>query len=81
MASFDVRDRLGATRAPLLYVLSRSDRLFPSTLAPGVMKEMRETGIDARFVEIDSDHGHFASSTDAAKWAGPLRAFLAEIDP
>ena len=44
------------------------------------MKEMREAGIDARFVEIDSDHGHFASGTDAAKWAGPLRAFLAEID-
>jgi homoserine O-acetyltransferase len=80
MASFDVRDRLGAIRAPLLYVLSRSDRLFPATLAPGVMQEMWEAGIDARFVEIDSDHGHFASGTDAAKWAGPLRAFLAEID-
>ncbi|MDB5516681.1 MAG: hypothetical protein JWQ17_3439 [Tardiphaga sp.] len=80
MALFDVRDRLGAIRVPLLYVLSRSDRLFPATLAPGVMQEMREAGIDARFVEIDSDHGHFASGTDAAKWAGPLRAFLAEID-
>jgi homoserine O-acetyltransferase len=80
MASFDVRDRLGAIRVPLLYVLSRSDRLFPATLAPGVMKQMREAGVDARFVEIDSDHGHFASGTDAAKWAAPLRAFLAEID-
>jgi homoserine O-acetyltransferase/O-succinyltransferase len=55
--------------------------LFPSTLAPAVMATMRDAGIDARFVEIDSDHGHFASSTDAAKWAAPLRAFLAEIDP
>ena len=80
MATFDVRDRLSAIRVPLLYVLSRSDRLFPATLAPGVMQEMQSAGIDARFVEIDSDHGHFASSTDAAKWAGPLRAFLAEID-
>jgi homoserine O-acetyltransferase len=80
MTRFDVRDRLGAIRVPLLYVLSRSDRLFPATLGPGVMKQMREAGIDARFVEIDSDHGHFASSTDAAKWAEQLAAFLAEID-
>jgi homoserine O-acetyltransferase len=80
MASFDVRERLSAIRAPLLYVLSRSDRLFPVTLAPGVIKDMREAGIDARFVAIDSDHGHLASSTDAAKWAEPLRAFLSEID-
>jgi homoserine O-acetyltransferase len=65
---------------PLLYVLSRSDRLFPATLGPAIMKEMRAAGIDARFLEIDSDHGHFASSTDAGKWAEPLRAFLAEID-
>lgn len=81
MASFDVRPRLKAIRVPLLYVLSRSDRLFPATLGSGVMNEMREAGIDARFVEIDSDHGHFASSTDAEKWAEPLRAFLAEITP
>jgi homoserine O-acetyltransferase len=80
MAGFGVRDRLGAIRVPLLYVLSRSDRLFPATLGPGVMQQMREAGVDARFVEIDSDHGHFASSTDAAKWAQPLRAFLAAID-
>jgi homoserine O-acetyltransferase len=45
------------------------------------MTLMREAGVDARFVEIDSDHGHFASSTDAAKWAEALRAFLAEINP
>jgi homoserine O-acetyltransferase len=80
MAAFDVRDRLSAIRVPLLHVLSRSDRLFPATLGPAIMKEMRAAGIDARFFEIDSDHGHFASSTDAGKWAEPLRAFLAEID-
>jgi homoserine O-acetyltransferase len=80
MASFDVRDRLGDIRAPLLYVLSRSDRLFPATLAPSVMTAMKDAGIDARFFEIDSDHGHFASSTDATKWAERLRGFLVEID-
>jgi homoserine O-acetyltransferase/O-succinyltransferase len=80
MTLFDIRNQLSAIRAPLLYVLSRSDRLFPSTLAGDVMPLMRQAGIDARFVELESDHGHFASSTDAAKWAGSLRAFIEQID-
>jgi homoserine O-acetyltransferase len=80
IAAFDIRDRLSAIRASLLYVLSRSDRLFPATLPPSVMKAIRDAGVDARFFEIDSDHGHFASSTDAAKWAERLRDFFAEID-
>jgi homoserine O-acetyltransferase len=80
MASFDVRERLSTMRAPLLYALSRGDKLFPAAMAPSVMKAMQGAGVDARFVEIDSDHGHFASSTDASKWAGPLRMFLADID-
>lgn len=80
MAAFDVRARLHAIRAPLLYVLSRSDRLFPSIIAQDVMPLFARAGVDAAFFEIDSDHGHFASSTDALKWAAPLRAFLAKID-
>jgi homoserine O-acetyltransferase len=81
MAAFDARDRLGAIRAPLLYVLARSDRLFPSSLAPEVIAMFERSGVNVRFFEIDSEHGHFASSTDAAKWAEQLRAFLAQIDP
>ena len=67
-------------RAAALRALAQQHRLFPSMLAPSFMAAMRDAGVDARFIEIDSDHGHFASSTDAAKWAEPLRAFLAEID-
>jgi homoserine O-acetyltransferase len=80
MADFDVRGRLGNIRVPVLYVLSRSDRLISPALAPEVMALLREAGVDARYVEIDSEHGHFAAGSDAAKWADALRAFLAEID-
>jgi homoserine O-acetyltransferase len=81
IARFDVTDRLDQVRAPLLYVLSRTDRLFPPTLAAQVMPQLERAGVDVRYFEIDSEHGHFASGTDAAKWAPALREFLAEFSP
>jgi len=78
--AFDATAELGRLRARVLYVLSRSDTLFPPSLAPGVMAAMRAGGVDARYVEIDSPHGHLASGTDAAKWAPQLSAFLAGLD-
>ncbi len=80
MAAFDVRSRLGQIRVPVLYVLSRTDRLIPPAIGPAVMDQLKGSGVDARYFEIDSEHGHFASGADAAKWASALRAFLAEID-
>ncbi|OJY35437.1 MAG: hypothetical protein BGP06_06145 [Rhizobiales bacterium 65-9] len=66
-------------RAPLLYVLSRTDALFPPSLAPPVMAALKGAGVDARYVEIDSPHGHLASGTDSAKWGPALKSFLQEI--
>ncbi len=77
MARFDVTGRLDRIRAPLLYVLSRTDRMFPPALAPQVMAQLERAGVDARYFEIDSAYGHFASGIDAAKWAPALRDFLA----
>jgi homoserine O-acetyltransferase len=76
MASFNVIDRLHRIRAPLLYVLSRSDSLFPPSLAPKILQQLKDAGVRAQYFEIDSDYGHFASSVDAAKWTPTLRAFL-----
>jgi homoserine O-acetyltransferase len=76
MASFNVLDRLHRIRAPLLYVLSRSDSLFPPSLAPKVLQQLKDAGVRTQYFEIDSDYGHFASSVDAAKWTPALRAFL-----
>lgn len=74
---FDAWADLPRLTARVLYVLSRSDALFPPALAPRVMAAMQAGGVDCRYVEIDSDHGHLASGTDFRKWEGALAAFLA----
>jgi homoserine acetyltransferase len=63
----------------VLYVLSRSDVLFPPSRAPEVLAALRDAGVDARYVEIDSEYGHLASGADAAKWAPALRSFIREL--
>ena len=42
MGSFDVKSRFNEIKVPVLYILSRTDKLFPPTLAPPVMQAMRE---------------------------------------
>jgi homoserine O-acetyltransferase len=76
MESYDVTPELKRIRVPVLYVLSRTDELFPPGLAPGVMASLREAGVEASYFEIDSERGHLASGADAAKWARALREFM-----
>ena len=71
----------GKIRAKILYVLSRTDRLFPPSLAPGVMDGLARAGVEARYVEIDSELGHLASGPEAATWGPALRDFLATLAP
>jgi homoserine O-acetyltransferase len=78
-AAYDAEPLVARIRARVLYVLSRTDALFPPSLAPTVMAALATAGVDARYAEIDSPHGHLASGTDAAKWAPALRAFMAEV--
>ena len=73
---FDVRPSFPQIRARVLYVLSRTDTLFPPSLAESVMQGFRGAGVRADYAEIDSDRGHLASGLDAAKWADRLGAFL-----
>ena len=79
MEAFDVTPDLRRIRVPLLYVLSRTDALFPPSLAPEVMDLLQKAGVAARYFEIDSDKGHLASGADAAKWAPALREFMARL--
>jgi len=73
---FDVSERLGAIKAPLLYVLSRSDALFPPSLAPPIMAGLEDAGVDASYFEIDSDYGHMAPTLSWREWATRLLTFL-----
>lgn len=78
-AHFDVTRDLGKIRAKVLYVLSRTDKLFPPAIAPAVMDGLGKAGVDARYVEIDTDFGHSASGPEWAKWAPALREFLDKL--
>ena len=80
MERYDVSKDYARIKVPLLYVLSRTDALFPPSLAPGVMASLKSAGVDADYVEIDSDHGHLASGADAAKWAPALAAFMRKLE-
>ncbi|MCR6475963.1 alpha/beta fold hydrolase [Variovorax sp. ZS18.2.2] len=73
---FDVREQLGAIRARVLYVLSSSDALFPSSLGPAAMQDLKRHGVQAHFHELRSDYGHLASGIDAHLWSEVLREFL-----
>jgi homoserine O-acetyltransferase/O-succinyltransferase len=76
---FDTVKDFSTIRAKVLYVLCRSDVLFPPTLAPGVMKDLAASGVEARYFELDSDLGHSASGPEHAKWSPVLREFLAPL--
>jgi homoserine O-acetyltransferase len=77
---FDAERDLGKMRAKVLYVLSRTDKLFPPSIAPGVMAKLAAAGVEARYAEIDTDFGHSASGREWAKWAPALRDFLAGLE-
>ena len=66
-------------RAKVLYVLSRTDKLFPPSIAPAVMARLKAVGVDATYFEIDSDKGHLASGADWDKWDRVLRDFLKSL--
>jgi len=67
-------------RAKVLYVLSRTDKLFPPSIAPAVMDKLSRAGIDAKYFEIDTEFGHSASGPEWAKWAPTLKDFLAKLE-
>jgi homoserine O-acetyltransferase len=76
LRSFDVTAQFSKITSKVLYVLSRTDKLFPPELAPGVMQGLKAAGIDADYFLLDSAYGHSASGRDAHKWAPRLRQFM-----
>ena len=69
---FDVSDKLANITAPMLYILSRSDTLYPPDVAPPIVDNIAQA---TTFV-IDSDDGHAAPETDWKKMADVLKEFL-----
>ena len=75
---FDATPQAANIKAPLLYVLSRTDPLFPPELGPKTIELLKGHGVDARYFEIDTEYGHRGPSVAWAKWSDTLRAFLEE---
>jgi homoserine O-acetyltransferase/O-succinyltransferase len=78
---FDTTREFSKIRAKLLYVISRTDKLFPPSLRDEVMPALAAAGVDARYFEIDSELGHMAAGPEHAKWGPVLREFLAPLMP
>jgi homoserine O-acetyltransferase/O-succinyltransferase len=76
---YDTVKDFAKIKAKVLYVLCRTDRLFPPSIAPGVMGALAAAGVDASYFEIDSDLGHSASGPEHAKWSPVLREFLGPL--
>ncbi len=74
---FDVRGDLPRMTSPLLYVLSRSDDMFPPSLARELAPYFNVAGLRWSYVELDSDKGHLASGADSDLWSDELSRFLA----
>jgi homoserine O-acetyltransferase/O-succinyltransferase len=79
LLGFDTRPDFAKIRAKVLYVLCRTDALFPPKIAPDVMKALAAAGVAARYFELDSDLGHSSSGPEHAKWSPTLREFLAPL--
>ena len=79
LRGFDVTPQLGKIKSKILYVLSRTDKLFPPELEPIVMAAFKQAGLDADYFLLDSEYGHTASGIDAAKWAPRLRQFMESL--
>jgi len=77
---FNAEKDFAKVKAKVLYVLSRTDKVFPPSIAPDAMAKMKAAGITADYFEIDSDFGHSASGLDAAKWAPRLKTFMASLE-
>ena len=81
LVRFNAEKDFEKIRAKVLYVLSRTDKVFPPSIAPPVMGKLRAAKVDAAYFEIDSEFGHSASGLDGAKWAPALRAFFDRLFP
>ena len=79
LLGFDTRPDFAKITARVLYVLCRTDALFPPKIAPAVIEGLHDAGVDARYFEIDSELGHSSSGPEHQKWSPVLRAFLAPL--
>ncbi len=77
--TFDVRPEFNRIKAKIFYILSRTDKQFPPRIAPAVMAALKSAGVDARYIEVDSEIGHLAFGFETDKWSPALGSFIGEL--
>jgi homoserine acetyltransferase len=81
MASYNVEGDLHGIRARLFYVLADTDEWFPASIGREVMAKLARAGVDATFLEVKSELGHFATSDEPEKWVPQVTEFLRQLEP
>ena len=80
MASFDVEGELDKIQAKVLYILCDTDEWFPSSIGKEVTLKLTKAGVDAKFLEVHSRHGHYATTEEPAKWVPEAEKFLQKLN-
>jgi homoserine O-acetyltransferase len=76
VASFDVEHELDKIRAKVLYILCDTDEWFPSSIGKEVTSKLTNVGVEAKFFEVHSKKGHFATTEEPEKWVPEAKKFL-----
>ncbi len=79
VASFNVESELGNIQAKVLYVLCDTDEWFPSSIGKEVTSKLIDAGVDAKFLEVHSRYGHYATTEEPEKWIPEAKKFLQVI--
>jgi homoserine O-acetyltransferase len=79
VATFDVEQDLDKIRAKVLYILCDTDQWFPSSIGEEVTNKMTDAGVDAKFVEIHSSKGHYATTEEPEKWVPEAKALIRSL--
>lgn len=80
VASFDVESELDKIQARVLYILCDTDEWFPSSIGKEVTSKLIEAGVDAKFLEVHSRYGHYATTEEPEKWVPEAEKFLQALN-
>jgi homoserine O-acetyltransferase len=79
VAKFDVEKDLEKIQAKILYILCDTDEWFPSSIGKDVTQKLADAGVNAKFFEVHSNKGHFATTEEPEKWVPEAKEFLRSL--
>lgn len=76
----DLAQAFAKVRAKLLVLSYSSDWLFPPSQSEELVRALLKNGVDATYLEINSDYGHDAFLLEVEKLAALTRDFLRRVE-